>query len=343
MKLFKLTKQTFLISLQLIIVSGLLGQGATKVASSAGQFLKIGVGSSAAAMGGAYTSVANDASSIYWNPAGLAKIEYNQVMFTHIDWLVDISYDYIALGVKLNSSASVGLFAATLQVPKDEVRTVQEPEGTGEFFEAGDLAVGVSYARNISDKFSVGFVGKFIQETIWSMTSTALAVDVGTLYRSSWNNLKIGIVLNNFGTPLKLSGRANLLYVDPDASIEGNIETIRAELEMNNWDLPMNLTTSLSVTPINNGHLALTTAIDMVHPNDNNEYFNAGGEIAFKNMLFLRSGYQGFGQENREGGLAFGGGLNIKINNMTNLKVDYALSDYGRLKDVHQFSLVIGF
>ncbi|NOZ03866.1 MAG: PorV/PorQ family protein [FCB group bacterium] len=326
-----------------VSVVPLQGQGATKVASSIGQFLKIGVGARAAGMAESFSAVATDVTAIYWNPAGLSRIDRNQLFFSHINWLASISYDFFAIGIPLGNFGALGLFATSVQVPEDEVRTVLQPEGTGEFFEAGDLAIGFSYARNITDRFSVGFVGKLVQEKIWSMSSNSIALDIGTLYRSRWHDLTIGIVLNNFGTKAKLSGRANLLYVDPDPSIEGNIETIRAELEMQRWELPLNLKTSISMKIISSEALDLLAAVDMVHPNDNREYFNIGSELKVMDVLYLRGGFRGWGMDEAEGGLALGGGLRMQVSGTMSLQVDYALTDFGRLKNVHQFSFGIGF
>jgi hypothetical protein len=324
-------------------VHPLNGQGATKVASSTAQFLKIGVGARAAGMAESFAAVANDITAIYWNPAGLARIPHNQLFFSHINWLAGISYDFFAVAVPLGARGTVGMFASSVQVPEDEVRTVLQPEGTGEFFEAGDLAIGVSYSRAITDRFSVGLVGKLVQETIWSMSARSVALDIGTLYRSRWRDLTIGIVLDNYGTKMKLAGRANLLYVDPDPTVEGNIETIRAELEMGHWDIPLNLKTSVSMRVISTPVFNLLAAVDMVHPNDNREYFNIGGEVGLMKMIYFRGGYRTLGQDRAEGGLALGGGLDLELQAGMNLRVDYALTDFGRLKNVHQFSVGVGF
>ncbi len=64
------------------------------------------------------------------------------------------------------------------------VRTVDQPEGTGEFFSAGDIAVGLSYARNLTDRFSIGFSAKYIQETIWHESASAIAIDAGTTFQN---------------------------------------------------------------------------------------------------------------------------------------------------------------
>lgn len=328
----------------LIMASGLVAdEKITKVGNSVASFLKIGVGARAAGMGGSFSAMSGDITSIYWNAAGLSRIEGNQLFFSHINWFAGINYDFYAVGIPVGNTGSVGLYAISVQVPEDEVRTVLQPKGTGEFFDASDMALGFSYARNITDRFSVGIVGKYIQERIWSMTSKAVALDIGTLYRSNWSNLRIGIVLNNFGSKMKLSGRANIVPVDPDPTIEGNIETIRAELETEHWDLPLNVKTSVALDVLSTSLFSLTTAIDMIHPNDNLEYINVGGEARILKAFYVRGGYHGYGMDEAEGGISMGAGLNVRTSTGMMLKIDYALTDWGRLKNVNQISFGIGF
>jgi hypothetical protein len=65
-----------------------------------------------------------------------------------------------------------------------KVRTVEQPEGTGENFSAGDIAIGISYARFLTDRFSVGLTAKYIKQSIWHMSSSAFAIDAGTVFRT---------------------------------------------------------------------------------------------------------------------------------------------------------------
>jgi opacity protein-like surface antigen len=294
-------------------------------------------------LGESFSAIATDVTAIYWNPAGLADLPYNSVIASHIDWLAGIDYDFFAAGLRLSANGTVGAFATSVQVPEDEVRTVAQPEGTGERFSASDIAIGFSYSRRISDRFAVGVVGKFIQERIWSMTSQSVALDIGTLYQSNWNNLRIGITMSNFGLPMKLAGRANLIFADAHPFIEGNIETIRAELEMEKWDIPLNVKTSIAADVIRSDALRVSATLDMVHPNDNNEFFNGGIEVKLMNMISLRTGYRGYGMDNAEGGLGLGAGLDLGLSQGLRFQADYAMTDFGRLKDIHQFSIGIGF
>ena len=335
-------KELKIIIICLVITTTLFPQ-VTKVGTTAAQFLKIGVGSRAASLGEAFTAAADDASAIYWNPAGLVYLQRNEIFFNHMSWLAGTSYDFLGLVLPTHSSmGTFGIFASSLSIPEDEVRTVFQPEGTGEKFNAGDVALGFSYSRFLTDRFSFGINGKYIQQTIWSMKASSAAIDIGTLYRSSFRNMKIGIVLSNFGTKAKMKGRANLLYVDPDPSIEGNNEQIRAALEMDSWDLPLLLRTGISFDIINSGYNRVTVMLDYNNPNDNKEYLNSGFEYAFNNIVFLRGGFRGYGMSELEGGLSLGGGVNLHWKN-TLFKFDYAYSDYGILKNTDRYTISFVF
>ena len=141
---------------------------------------------------------------------------------------------------------------------------------------------------------------------------------------------------------MRFSGRANLVTTDPDPVIDGNNEFIRAELELDEWDIPMQLTTSFAVDLYSSQTLTSVLAVDMVHPNDNVEYFNIGMELSFVDMVYLRGGMRHMGQENPVGTSAFGGGLRFPFGR-NQLSLDYSLTDFGPFKNVNHFSLSYGF
>jgi len=148
----------------------------SKVGTTAATFLEIGPGSVASAMGGAFVSVASDATTLYWNPAGIAGFTKNEVAIFHENWIASINFDYAALVIPMSDIGSLGLSVTSLSMADEIVRTVDMPEGTGEYYSAGDLAVALSYARALTDRFSIGFNVKYIQETIWHESATAMAI-----------------------------------------------------------------------------------------------------------------------------------------------------------------------
>ncbi len=150
----------------------------SKVGTTAGTFLEIGVGPSNG-MGGAFVSLANDATALFWNSAGIASFKQNEVSIVHINWLASTSLDYAALIIPLGELGNIGFSFTSLSMGDEKVTTVEMPEGTGEYYSASDIAVGISYAKNLTERFSIGFTAKYIQESIWHMSSNAFAIDAG--------------------------------------------------------------------------------------------------------------------------------------------------------------------
>ena len=90
-------------------VSMCLGQDLTKTGTTAAQFLKIGVGSRAIGMGGAFTATADDITAMYWNPSGLGNNYGSEALFNHVRWFADINYDYAAFATHLSGFGTVGV------------------------------------------------------------------------------------------------------------------------------------------------------------------------------------------------------------------------------------------
>jgi hypothetical protein len=341
--------KTFLLSLVLIglLFPGLLfGQGVSKTGTVAATFLEIPVGASAVAMGSAFVSLANDATSLYWNPAGSAWLVQSEVLAVHTTWIADTRFDYAAFVLPLEDFGTVGVNFTSLNMDDMKVTTVERPEGTGELFSAGDLAVGVSYAHKLTDRFTIGFNAKFIQQTIWHESASAFAIDVGTIFRTDLiGGLTIGASLTNFGTPMKMSGRDARQFGMIDPTKPGTNSQIPQDIEMDSWDLPLLFQIGVSTTPFKTDNYRLTVAADALHPNDNYESVNLGGEFAFQDVLFLRGGYNAVGLPDREGGLSLGFGLSSSsfLSSSTTVKFDYAFRDMGRLSNINVFSLSVRF
>jgi len=133
----------------LIVGSASGGDPISKRGTTAAPFLEFGVGPRAVGMGKAFTAIANDATAMYWNVAGLDLLTENEVSFSYMDWIADMDLMYAALVLKAGSAGTFGLSITSLSTPEMLVRTVEQPEGLGWRFDAADLAVGVSYAKTL--------------------------------------------------------------------------------------------------------------------------------------------------------------------------------------------------
>ncbi len=127
-------------------------------------------------MGGNFVARADDASALFWNPAGAAIITDYKMTFGHTLWFADLTHDYFGMVVPWSEGA-IGLSVVALNTGEGEVTTIAEPEGTGLTWDVSDLAVGLTYARPLTDRFSVGITGKYINESLYNESASTFAVD----------------------------------------------------------------------------------------------------------------------------------------------------------------------
>ena len=337
----KMQISIFLMTLFLVTLSG---NSVTKVGTAAANFLKIGVGARAIAMGGAYVSLADEASAMFWNPAGIALIKGGEAFFNHSEWIADINFDYAGVVFSIPQVGTFGLNATFLSMADMERTTELYPEGTGQLFSAGSNALGISFARSLTDRFSIGFNVKYINEHILNSSATGYAIDIGTLFITQFKGMRIGANISNFGTKMQMSGRDLLVQHDVDPQREGNNDRINADWKTDKFDLPLNLRVGISLDLLQNvDNNQLWLSVDAVHPNDNVESLNIGGEYVLYNVLALRAGYASIRSEETEKGLTLGAGLNYKFIGNVSVKIDYAYESFGRFNNLQKVSFGIGF
>ena len=316
----------------------------TKVGTTAGQFLKIGPGARALAMGGTYVGISDDIYAVYYNPAGVAISKGNgQVAFSHTQWLADINYDFAAASLNIESLGSLFISITSLRVPEEKVRTFEFPEGNGQVWDAGSVSFGIGFARSLTDRFSIGFHAKYIQESIWSSSASGFALDVGTYYITPFNDLVIGASVTNFGSKMKLDGRDIQINYDPDNNPFTGPNNVPSKFETDQYDLPLTFRIGFSMDVVKTRYIRVKTAFDATHPNDNVEYVNAGIELAYDELLFIRGGYKSLFLSNSEQSFTLGAGLNYEMNSGLYIKINYAYGDYGRLKNIQYFDIGIVF
>jgi long-subunit fatty acid transport protein len=303
-----------------LLVSPSLVYSQAKVGTTGMNFLELGVSARAMGMAEAYSSAVSDASAVYYNPAGLTYVYGREVMFTHIDMPAGVNYEFFGLAYPvsaLSGVVGVGIYALTTG---DILRTDYnypfgvDAAGNAQYFDAGDLAISLSYSRFLTDKFSFGITMKFVQENLELYQAKGLAADVGTCYNSGFRNFKIGMVITNFGPDMK--------FIEKD------------------FPLPINFKFGASIDVIDSEDHLMTFAMEGSHPSDNLEKYNMGLEYTIFDKFSLRAG-QRFNYDSD--GLTLGGGLLLPIGDNFDLSVDYAYQDFGFLTEVHRFSLGMVF
>lgn len=336
-------KTTLLLLLANICFAQNFVSNVSKRATTAAPFLNISQGARATAMGSAFVAVADDPTAVFWNPAGVARLENNGVVIDHTQWIADLNYNFLAATINTGNFGSLGFSFITSDYGDMQVTTVDEPNGTGEIFNVSDAAFSLTWALNLTDNFSIGFNPKVIYQSIWNMSGYAFAIDLGVLYNTPFEGITLGMAISNFGTKMSLDGNTSVVLYDPDEETTGNNSRIPAELQMDEWDLPLNFKVGLSYQPNLGEHHDIVIALDAAHPNNDFESINIGGEYTFRNIFSIRGGYKSLFIDDAEESFTLGAGIVQRIIGNIAIRFDYAYSDFGRLSNVQKFSLGINF
>jgi hypothetical protein len=330
----------------LFILSNLTqAQEIRKVGTSAATFLRIPVGARAAGMGSSFVSMTDDPASIYWNPSNMSSVKTNALIVDHSLWLPGIYFDFAGLVLPVENLGTFGISATILHTDEMEVTTIEEPMGTGETFTASSFALGVSYSRSLTDRFSIGGTFKYIQETIFNSSASGIAFDVGTIYQTPFAGIRLGASISNFGTKMQMDGEDLNVRVDIAPDQEGNNQSIVGRLNTDEFDLPLIMRIGLSGEVINTENFRLTLSADGINPNDNSQSLNIGGEIGLLNEIIrIRSGYKDLFLVENEADLTFGVSLNeINVFSGVLISIDYAYQNFVHLRDSNRFTLSIKF
>lgn len=333
MKLKKIIMILFMIFSIVNGQSGIQPYELERVGQSGWQFLKINGDARQAAMGATYTALGNgDANSTFGNPAGLTNVSDIEAIFNRTNWIADIGYNSISFA---KSFESIGYFALHLanvdygSIPEtinSEIAGEDRTEAvlTGRTFTASDLAIGISYARKITEQLSIGGSAKWIRETIAEVSMDNWAIDVGTLFYTGYRSLRLGIVARNFG---------------PDSHFFGFNEEFQSEPVDVKMPLDFRFGIAMDFFDSSPSPHLLTLALEANHPNDGKEKIHIGTEYTFQKIFSIRGGYKiNYDEES----FAFGLGINYPVLDY-NIKIHYAYVDFGDLKSVHMFTLGIGY
>ncbi len=332
-------KKIFIIVFVLIIAVSIFPQ--TKVGTTVANFLTIPVGPRASAMGGAFSAIANDATTSFWNPAGLSRLTRNEFTASTAQWLVGTRLNWVGLAFKFDEDNAIGISVNQLDYGEEQITTAQQPNGTGEKWSASDLAISLSYSRNLTDRFSIGGSVKYVTQNIWNESASAFALDIGLLFYTQLEGLRLGMNISNFGSEMKLDGKDLLQPIDIDPAHAGNNSNISGGLLTDSWPLPLTFTVGLGYDIINNNDWRITTAVDALIPNNQNTYGNVGLEVTWNSLISLRGGYNSIGKFDAQEGLTGGVGIQYDFGSFF-AKFDYSYTDFGIFDPISRFALSVG-
>ncbi|NUM82435.1 PorV/PorQ family protein [bacterium] len=273
-------------------------------------FLKIGIGGRAAGMGEATVASVTDATATYWNPAMLTVTPLNSIVFTHNRWIEDVTHNFFAAKFASGRHA-FGVHYISTGVDGIEQREIPSEEPTA-LFSSHDLAIGFSYAYQISERSSAGLTTKYIYERIQNSVH-AWAVDAGFTHWVSLGerNLRLALVIANIGASGDLSSQSVIL--------------------------PATMRLGSQYEILVNSKYQWNVAMDIVKPIKESWRLNAGTEFGFNSITFLRAGYQ-FGYKTR----GVSAGLGLKA--FDKIRIDYGFTSFSHaLGSAHRISASFEF
>jgi len=299
--------------------------GGQRAGISTAQFLKLGVGGRATSMADAFIAVADDASALFWNPAGLVHSAQNEIIFSHNQWVADINHEFVGVSYKISTNDAIGFSLTSLHMDDMPVTTEVLPRGTGEYFSYGDVAFAVTYSRKMTEQFSFGASVRYIEETLDKLKMRGMMIDLGTLYWTGLGTSRFAVAITNFG---------NELAPDGEVVLYGG----RKKSDWQSFSPPTMFRIGFAFEPIMDDINRVTASLQLNHPNDNSENVSFGAEYAWKNLLMLRGGYK---LNVDEQNFTFGAGVRLPLG-IAVVTVDYGFANFERLGSAHRFSIIFG-
>lgn len=325
-------KRKFVIlSLLLIGFNSMLYGQFNKAGRTSLQFLKIGVGARQSALGEANIAGIKDINSVFWNPALITGIDNIEAGFNYTQWIGDLNVMSGSVGMNLGIFGTIAVNYITLNYGDIQEALVTSPTGrndtrTGNYFTGNNLAFGFAYARSFTDKLSIGFNVKYIQEKLFVYKTSLWAFDVGSYYDTGWRGIKLAMSAQNF------SSQARFLYTK--------------EEEQQTYEIPLVYRIGTSIELLGGPEMflggdpakhRLTFNVDAIHTNDYAERLHLGMEYWAYDLVALRGGYR---INYEEGNFSAGIGINYDAGSF-NLKVDYSYVVYDFLESPHRITVLM--
>lgn len=313
-----------------------------KAGTAGGQELLLPIGASSISLSGSNIASVSGLESIYWNPAGLSTMNSNYgFLFSHMNYIADISVEYAAVAFSLPSFGSVGLSLKTLDVGEIKVTTETNPDGTGETTSPSFITFGGVFSRKITDRISVGAGINLLYEKMSKVSATSISFNMGVQYDGigGINGLGVGVAVKNIGPQIKFDG--NGLFRDAsikDATGKNSI----VKIESAGSDLPSIIEVGLSykfqIAAITNWQLHSTF--------QNNNYsadnYNFGLSFNYQEHFFFRIGLSVPAEIARElniFGSTYGFGLKHTVGGYK-IELDYAYRIVRFFNGNHVFSII---
>ena len=302
----------------------------TKVATTAGNWLKLETGARGVGMAGAMVAAGTGVSAITYNPASIGFIKGSELYYSKTNYLAGISHSSMAYGTQVTPTDFIAFHLFSFNSGKMDVTNAFFPDGTGEEFDVTGLSVRGTYSKILTDRLKFGVSIKYIRETIYTTAMQTFAVDLGSNFDTGIYGIVLGMSVSNFGPDVQFSGEGLEKQVADTLSVDGTLSKLTDE-----FPLPMSFRLGIKKDVFNNSIHKLTVAMDGVNPVDYVVTGNLGLEYSWLETAYVRGGTH-FNHDTA----SFTMGAGIKVGNIF---VDYAYANYGVLENTNQFGLRFGF
>ena len=302
----------------------------TKVATTAGNWLKLETGARGVGMAGAMVAAGTGVSAITYNPASIGFIKGSELYYSKTNYLAGISHSSMAYGTQVTPTDFVAFHLFSFNSGKMDVTNAYFPDGTGEEFDVTGLSLRGTYAKILTDRLKFGVSIKYIRETIYTTSMQTFAIDLGSNFDTGIYGIILGMSVSNFGPDVQFSGEGLEMQVADTLSVDERLSKLTDK-----FPIPMSFRLGIKKDVFNNEIHKLTIAMDGVNPVDYVVTGNIGLEYSWLETAYVRGG-----THLNHDTASFTMGAGIKIGNIF---VDYAFANYGILENTNQFGLRFGF
>jgi hypothetical protein len=308
--------------------------------------LLIPVGTRDIGMGGSTIATASGVEALFWNPAGTAVMKSSADLYiSHMSYIADIGVNYGAIAANIEGLGILSLSLKSLAIDAIPVTTTRDPEGTGQTFKPQFFTVGLTYARQLSERVSVGLTGNLISERLGDVSASGFAFDVGVLYDNlaSIQGLSIGIVVKNIGPQMKYDGTGLLTTATvADQHRPATLYQVQAAA----FELPSAIHFGLGYKHQLSDEMTVLGSTAFQSSNFSDDEYKLGLELSYQDLLYVRGGYN-FAQREEDAreflfGPAVGFGVHSALGN-TDVSIDYAYRSMKTFDGNHIFSVKLGF
>ena len=267
-----------------------LAGNSSRIGTGGAQELLIPGGARGLAFGSSYMAFATGTEAIFWNPAGLSRMDGNvEVLVSHMQYIADIGVDYGAVGVKAGDFGSLGFTLKSITFGDIPITTTQFPDGTGGVYSPTFITAGVTYSKLLTDRISVGFTTSLVTEKITSVSASGVAFDAAIQYKNlGYQGLNLGIAIKNVGPQMKFTGPGLLVSAISSGTNRG---TQNYAVDAASFDLPSSLEIGLGYNRQFDDENSAEIGGMFRSNNYQDDEYSFGGEYNFNNLFFVRGGY----------------------------------------------------